>query len=161
MPQEKNLSIQDVFDEIIRSKAEITKSIKASEANILLKIGALQERLEQVEKENSRLKEKLEILERNSKKKSLIVFGLNEEPRDIFLGSISETLKCLLKVEIKDTDISDLYSLGGYPETFQIGNIELFNIEGYTSVYSNGQYNRNDGVLVYIAKELKFKYDVV
>ncbi|KAL3283297.1 hypothetical protein HHI36_006445, partial [Cryptolaemus montrouzieri] len=115
MPQEKNLSIQDVFDEIIRSKAEITKSIKASEANILLKIGALQERLEQVEKENSRLKEKLEILERNSKKKSLIIFGLNEEPRDISLGSISETLKSLLKVEIKDTDISDLYSLGGYP----------------------------------------------
>ncbi|KAL3279093.1 hypothetical protein HHI36_016607 [Cryptolaemus montrouzieri] len=116
MPQEKNLSIQDVFDEIIRSKAEITKSIKASEANILLKLGALQERLEQVEKENSRLKEKLEILERNSKKKSLIVFGLNEEPRDISLGSISETLKSLLKVEIKDTDISDLYSLGGYPD---------------------------------------------
>ncbi|KAL3265639.1 hypothetical protein HHI36_009844 [Cryptolaemus montrouzieri] len=115
MPQEKNLSIQDVFDEIIRSKAEITKSIKASEANILLKIGALQERLEQVEKENSRLKEKLEILERNSKKKSLIIFGLNEEPRDISLGSISETLKSLLKVEIKDTDISDLYSLGGCP----------------------------------------------
>ncbi|KAL3279037.1 hypothetical protein HHI36_016553, partial [Cryptolaemus montrouzieri] len=106
----RKICLQDVFDEIIRSKAEITKSIKASEANIPLKIGALQGRLEQVEKENSRLKEKLEILER--KKKSLIVFGLNEEPRDISLGSISETLKSLLKVEIKDTDISDLYSLG-------------------------------------------------
>lgn len=38
-------------------------------------------------------------------------------------------------------------------ETFIIADLELFKIEGYTCIYNNGTFNRNDGVVVYLYPE--------
>lgn len=46
-------------------------------------------------------------------------------------------------------------------ETFQINNSEIFNISGYRTIYSNGTLNKNDGVLVYIRKDIECTHNII
>lgn len=46
-------------------------------------------------------------------------------------------------------------------ETFQIENLNLFHLNGFDTVYNKGNYNKNDGVVVYVKKYLNFDYEVI
>lgn len=45
-------------------------------------------------------------------------------------------------------------------ETWQIKNIDLFNLHNYTKFYSDGDVNQNDGVLVYVRSDLNFNFKI-
>lgn len=46
-------------------------------------------------------------------------------------------------------------------ETWTVENISLFNLEGYNIYYNQGQFNQNDGVIVYTRLDLNTKHDLV
>lgn len=52
----------------------------------------------------------------------------------------------------------DMYVLS---ETWQIHDPTLFNIDGYTLIYNSGDFNQNDGVVVFIRNSIKFKSNIV
>ncbi|KAL3266967.1 hypothetical protein HHI36_011116, partial [Cryptolaemus montrouzieri] len=76
-------TIQDLLNEIIRYRTELTDLIKSIETNTLKKVEVLEEKVDSLEKENEEMQERMEILERNSKRKNLLIFGLDKEPKDI------------------------------------------------------------------------------
>lgn len=46
-------------------------------------------------------------------------------------------------------------------ETFQISDLRVYHIDGYTSVYNGGTYNKNDGVIIYIREDLEYRHRIV
>lgn len=46
-------------------------------------------------------------------------------------------------------------------ETFKIYDINLFHIPGYTTIYNNGDINKNDGVIIYIKNTINFTYNII
>lgn len=46
-------------------------------------------------------------------------------------------------------------------ETWQLHNLDIYNIPGYQIVYNNGTINQNDGVVIFIKESLNFSCDVV
>lgn len=49
----------------------------------------------------------------------------------------------------------------GLTETFTIPDLNLFKISGYTCSYNYGNYNRNDGVIMYVREDLQFEEKIV
>lgn len=46
-------------------------------------------------------------------------------------------------------------------ETFKICDKNLFNLQGYTSIYNSGDLNKNDGILVYVKNGIDLEYEFV
>lgn len=46
-------------------------------------------------------------------------------------------------------------------ETWKINNLENFNIEGYDIFYSEGSHNQNDGLVMYVSKNINPKFTTV
>ncbi|KAK9871588.1 hypothetical protein WA026_012968 [Henosepilachna vigintioctopunctata] len=103
---------RDLLNEIINVRKDLKEFIATSEARILSKLDILQQKIREVEEENTSLKARIEKLEKQSRRKNLIVFGLNKKPEDITLKSVCETLGPLLNEDISERDITDLYPLG-------------------------------------------------
>lgn len=97
-------------EEITRNRKEIKSAIEASESKLLLKIEELNHRINQLESENSTLSEKVEVLEKITKKNNIIVYGL-ENLEDISPTSICRQLKNLLDVQISEADFNNIYRL--------------------------------------------------
>ncbi|KAL3287213.1 hypothetical protein HHI36_001690 [Cryptolaemus montrouzieri] len=104
--------IQDLLNEIIRNRTELTDLIKSIETNTLEKVEVLGKIIDSLEKENKELQERTEILERNSKRKNLLIFGLDKDPKDISVEFICETFRSLLNFELAAADIADFCELG-------------------------------------------------
>lgn len=62
--------------------------------------------------------------------------------------NFNELLVCLDKINLEKIDIIVL------SETFNLTNIELFSINGYEIYYNNSVFNKNDGTIVYVRKNL-------
>lgn len=62
----------------------------------------------------------------------------------LFLTNIKATIDCIVLTE-----------------TWNIPNIELFNIEGYNLIYNESRTNQNDGVIVYIKSHYNYTYKLV
>lgn len=45
-------------------------------------------------------------------------------------------------------------------ETWKIVDLSLYNIEGYDIIYNNGDYNQNDGTVVYVKSKHQYLYTV-
>lgn len=67
----------------------------------------------------------------------------NIEDFEIFLSHFEERFDCIVLTE-----------------TWKIGNINLHKIEGYDIIYNNGQYNQNDGIVIYIKNDLDYTYQI-
>lgn len=61
-----------LLEEIKTNRTELKHFIEASETRVLLKIEELHSRIKELEKENKQLKQKLEVVERNQKKKQYL-----------------------------------------------------------------------------------------
>lgn len=105
--QSTNENFQILYDEIVNSKTELKSFIEASETRVLLKIEALNEKIRTLEKENTELKTRVEVLERRSKENAILVFGL--EKKHIPLNTVCEQLGGLLGIEINRPDINSYY----------------------------------------------------
>lgn len=46
-------------------------------------------------------------------------------------------------------------------ETYQLLDIDVFNMDGYDIIYNNGNINKNDGVIVLIKNNLEYTYQIV
>ena len=46
-------------------------------------------------------------------------------------------------------------------ETFKLYNTDIFNIPGYDLLYNQGDFNKNDGVIIYIKSDLNYTYEVI
>lgn len=46
-------------------------------------------------------------------------------------------------------------------ETWRIQNASLYSISDYETIYSNGNYNQNDGILVYIKKSILKSFEII
>lgn len=105
-------SIKTIHEEILKNRSEIKSCIEASEARLLLKIELLKKTVSNLEKENCMLKEEVEILKRKQNKKNIVIFGLNKKQEDIQADNLCKDLKDLIDVELKSSDINDVYQLG-------------------------------------------------
>lgn len=56
---------------------------------------------------------------------------------------------------------SQSYDIIVLTETFQIFDSQFFNIQGYDSLYNNGNYNKNDGILIYVKNGITFTQKIV
>lgn len=104
------LTLQQIAKELGDIKQELRRVIEASETRILLKIEESKSRIITLEKENSCLRDRLEFLDRKTRKNNIIVFGLNAFP--LSSQSIVEKLNGLLDSQIREEDLSDAYRLG-------------------------------------------------
>lgn len=46
-------------------------------------------------------------------------------------------------------------------ETWEIPDVELCKINGYNLIYNNGNYNQNDGTVIYIKSDIEFSHEIV
>lgn len=104
--------LNKILHEIKNCKDELKNSILASEARLQLKIEELNGRILYLEEENSILRNRVEYLERETKQKNILMFGLKGEPGEISTDFVCTELTRLLDVKVEHTDISDVYSLG-------------------------------------------------
>ncbi|CAH1110520.1 unnamed protein product [Psylliodes chrysocephalus] len=79
---------------------------------ILLKLETLKNWINEVENENKVLKDRIENLEKTSKKNNFILFGVNTSSSDRSISVFCEVIKDKLGVPIAEENVSDLYSLG-------------------------------------------------
>lgn len=100
-----------VLEELRQTKQELKLIIEAAEVRLTLKVEEINNRLNKLERENYRLKEELEVLERKSKEKNIVIFGL-KHPSHISFDFISQELKRLVGVEVLSSDLSNFYPLG-------------------------------------------------
>lgn len=105
-------SLNKVLLEIKKCKEELINLILASETRLHLKIEQLNTRILCIEEENSYLKDKVEYLERETKQKSIIIFGLNREPVEIDIDFVCTEILKQIDVKVEHSDISDFYCLG-------------------------------------------------
>lgn len=104
-------SLNKIVLEIKKSKDELKNLILASETRLQLKIEELKGRISEIEEENNFLKNKIEYLERDSKQKNIVIYGLNKTPAEIDIDFVCRELtKTGEKTE--KSDISNFYCLG-------------------------------------------------
>lgn len=48
-----------------------------------------------------------------------------------------------------------------FTETWRIHDTNIFNIPGYNLVYNEGDYNQNDGVIVYIKSDIPHEHEII
>ncbi|KAL3267684.1 hypothetical protein HHI36_006818 [Cryptolaemus montrouzieri] len=107
MDSETVPTIQDLYKEI-RNRTEIKEFI---ELKILTQIEATEERVKDVEIENRELRDRIERLERESKRKNIIIFGLDKEESDISSELVCVTLNSSLKIDLWGADIADVHPI--------------------------------------------------
>lgn len=111
MPNTSNNTDFDILlAEIKTLRTELKHFIEASETRVLLKLESVNEKVKLLERENEQLKHKLELLERNVKKNSLLIYGLKLEEYNS-PDKICETLSHLLQININPSDINEYYML--------------------------------------------------
>ncbi|KAL3269405.1 hypothetical protein HHI36_008475, partial [Cryptolaemus montrouzieri] len=102
-------TIQDLYKEIVRNRTEIKEFI---ELKILTKIEAIEERVKDVEIENREHRDRIERPERESKRKNIIIFGLDKEASDISSELVCETLNSSLKIDLSGAHTADVHPIG-------------------------------------------------
>lgn len=102
--------VDKLLEEIKRNRTELKHFIEASEVKILLKIEELNARVKALEKENEFNKNKIEFIERNLKKNTLLIYGLELED-DYTIEDVCENLGQLLEITISREDINDCIQL--------------------------------------------------
>lgn len=109
---ELEAKVQKIHDDILSNRREIRNCIEASEARILLKFEEMRKRLLLLERENCELREEVEGLKRKQNKKNILIFGLNKKEDEITPQSVCDDLSVLIGVQLKESDIGDVYPLG-------------------------------------------------
>ncbi|CAH1101370.1 unnamed protein product [Psylliodes chrysocephalus] len=109
---EDQLTLQSILDEIQNSKNDLINVIEASKARLRLEIERQNNKIKQSTKENTLLKEKIEILDSTNRKNNIIIFILNKSPQDATSQLFRQELKQLLEVDLNEKEINDIYYLG-------------------------------------------------
>lgn len=111
MSVDEEITIAKVFEEIVLTRNELKNTIQASEVRLKLDCETLRKKISSLEKENADLKGKLELLDRNSRKNNLVVFGV-QNPTEVTPDSICREVKNLVGVDLTVAEISNIFPLG-------------------------------------------------
>lgn len=109
MPLE-DVSLENIYDEILKNRTEIKSIIEASETRLLLKLEEAHHKIINLESENTFLKNKIESLDRENRKNNIAIFGLLQ-PKESTLNeeNLCNQLNTLLGLNLRETDIANLY----------------------------------------------------
>lgn len=72
----------------------------------------------------------------------------------IFHNNIRSLQKNFENFQVLMQQISNSFDCIVLTETFILYDTELYNFNGYDLIYSDGQFNRNDGIVIYIKKHV-------
>lgn len=109
---EKEITLENVLEEILNLKSELKNSLAAIDAKIALRLETLDRRNRELTEENSTLKESIERLERKNNKNNLIVFGAKVDQEKPLTASVCDLINSHLDLNITESDIGDAYELG-------------------------------------------------
>lgn len=128
----EDINLQDIYEEILKNRSEIKNIIEASETRLLLKLEEANHKINNLEKENEQLKNKIEYLERENRRNNVAIFGLHQNKE----SSLDETgicnqLNSILGTNLKETDIANLY----LPRNNTRGPIRIKLTNNYTKKY--------------------------
>lgn len=82
--------------------------------------------------------------------------GLN-----VFHTNIRSVAKNLDELQVFLNQFVHSFQIVVLTETFQVEDTKPYKLDGYDLLYSEGKINSHDGVFVYIAKTIKYKYKIV
>lgn len=136
---QKLTSKQDNFQEDLSSIKECIIKQKAENENLQTKIVNL-------ETENSELKQKLNILERNQKKNGFLIFGLAHSKDDNLLELVVNFIKEKLDSEFSKTDINYLFSLKNKKDKTAPIIVHLTSLIKKQDIFKNVFKLKNTGV---------------
>lgn len=111
-PKVEGITLETVYEEILKIRAELKSFIDASETRTSLKIEDLKKRVNNLEVENDRLSNKIESIERETKKKNIVIFGLNIPEQDVSSEIVTQKLNKVLNTNLNPDNISYLHTLG-------------------------------------------------
>lgn len=111
MPINEEVTIERVFEEIVRTRNELKNQIQASEARLRLDFESLRKKVSFLERENTELRRKIELQDRNSRKNNLIVFGLENLTEEI-PDTVCKEITKLLGINLTLADINNIFPLG-------------------------------------------------
>lgn len=98
------------LEEIKKNRTELKHFIEASENRLLMKIEEFNEKVKKLENENQNLQNKVEILEREIKKNSVLIYGLEVQENNTS-QTVCDKLCQLLEIDISPADIKECYWL--------------------------------------------------
>lgn len=64
-----------------------------------------------------------------------------------------------LKIHLKNME--EEFHVIVLTETFKVSDPQIFGMVGYSTIYNEGVYNRNDGVIVFVREDLQFDYSII
>ncbi|KAG5872900.1 hypothetical protein JTB14_026366 [Gonioctena quinquepunctata] len=99
------ISNKQLLNEIVKGNKELQLAIQAVKVKSVCKNWRNKSRLVKTEKETEELEKRVEFLERNQKKNSIIIFGLERKERYITPDSIIELLKNYLNIQLVGNDL--------------------------------------------------------
>lgn len=105
-------SLNILLKEIRDTREELRNLISASEAKILLKVEGLNEKVRKLEQENAELKNTVERLDKLSRKRNIVVYGIGGKAGEVSVEDICTKLNTLLGTSIVGEQIEDVYPLG-------------------------------------------------
>ncbi|KAK9892151.1 hypothetical protein WA026_018354 [Henosepilachna vigintioctopunctata] len=108
----EEITLDKLYREIVESRNDLKGAIEASETTLLLKLESLNQKTQKLERENKILKEKIEALEKQNIKNNLVIFGLPNKHDEVTAQSVVQEINRLLQIELSESDINDVYSLG-------------------------------------------------
>ncbi|KAG5876048.1 hypothetical protein JTB14_031575 [Gonioctena quinquepunctata] len=108
---EKNVSLKQIFDGILKNQTDIKNRIEARETRIIMEQEEVRSIGNVSENGNRILKEKSEILKQNNNKNDEIVFGLDNIQQNSTAESITREINTLLEIELNPSDLNDFHKL--------------------------------------------------
>lgn len=106
------ITLKELMKEIVNGKTELKNFMEAIEVRLYLLLEEQKNKITKLQNENSELRAKIEILERNQKKNNIVVFGLKLKQKERLLESTHQKLNSLLGIQLSLSDISNAYFLG-------------------------------------------------
>lgn len=122
---EKEITIKDVYllmQQINISLSEKIEKVEQSTQSLYraaqTEIKIVKEEVHELQEENKRLKTELEKLDRKKRQNNLVIYGINQgtdETQISLIENILEISRHKLEIELKESDINDIFRLGKKP----------------------------------------------
>lgn len=125
-----------ILKEIKECRQDVKALIEAAEVRISLKTEEVNHKFNKIERDYQQISERIESINRKGRKNNIIIFGLKRKSE----------IKKLLDINIKESDINNLYTLG---------KIEFVSYLVKSGIFKN--VNKLKGTNIFIAHDMTIK----
>lgn len=109
---EKNITLKQLYDEIVKNRNEIKSLIQAIETKLQSKVGELEDVVTKLNTENQDLRSEIEEMKRNGKKNNIVTYGLYKRGESFSCSQLCQKLNNLISTSLVEKDIQNFYFLG-------------------------------------------------